>query len=99
MTLVTGKKKAIAADTEQRLRNAGATRTRTRREADQAEEALRDAVLDALAEGASVRVVAEITGLATATVSKWKAAVGQAVARLSAHSSTSHYRDICGATS
>jgi hypothetical protein len=73
MSLVTGKKKAIDPETELRLREAGAARAASRAKAETAESALRDVVLDALASGASVRVVAELAGVAPVTVAKWKA--------------------------
>lgn len=73
MSLVTGKKKAIDADMSERLRAVGAARAAARARADQAEASLREAVLEALASGASVRVVAELAGVAPVTVAKWKA--------------------------
>lgn len=40
---------------------------------DDAVEGVRRAVLDAVSHGASVRVLAEFTGMSTNTISRWKA--------------------------
>lgn len=73
MSLVTGKRKAIDPRTEARLEDAGKKRSAARHQADLAENELRAVVLEALDTGASVRVIAEIAGIAPVTVSKWKA--------------------------
>jgi hypothetical protein len=72
MDRVTGKRKAIDPDVAARLSAAGAKRARSRAKAESDERALRDEVVQALADGASVRVVADLARLAPVTVAKWK---------------------------
>lgn len=72
MSPVTGKKRPLDIDLETRLEKAGSERRRARVRAELADESLREVVLEALAQGASVRVVAEVAGLAPVTVAKWK---------------------------
>lgn len=59
-------KRVLTAEDETRIREVLVLR-------DNAVESVRRAVLDAASHGASVRVLAEFTGMSTNTISRWKA--------------------------
>lgn len=65
MLTVSNPKRVLGADDETRIRVALTNR-------DDAVEGVRRAVLDAVSHGASVRVLAEFTGMSTNTISRWK---------------------------
>lgn len=65
-------KRVLTAEDDDRISEALRWKQRVLRELEEAESAIRVAVLEAASHGASVRVLAEFTGKSTSTISAWK---------------------------